>query len=86
MNEINQHILHAINTLVENKIRSLNYDKTFKGVVLAQNEDGTYQIKHQGQTYHLPNALKTPLQIGQNVWVKIPCGIFREMHICGIVR
>lgn len=36
------------------------------------------------QLYNVYNALGTDLKLGQSVWVKIPCGIFRDMHIYGV--
>ena len=51
---------------------------------MDKNDDGTYQISYMNQPYNVYNALGTDLKLGQSVWVKIPCGIFREMHICGV--
>lgn len=70
--------------MIEDKTKKLKYDKTFKSTVWEKNEDGTYQISYLGQLYKVYNALGTELQLGQSVWVKIPSGIFRNMHICGI--
>ncbi len=73
-------ILSAVNA----RIAKLPYDKTFKSTVWGANDDGTYQISYTGQLYNVQNALGTQLQPGQSVWVKIPNGIFRKMHICGV--
>lgn len=81
----------ALNVLVNKFIsiandmnKKLGYDKTFKATIWGKNSDGTYQINYLKQLYNVPNALGTDLSIGQSVWVKIPSGIFRDMHICGI--
>ncbi len=77
-------LLSKIVSIIENKTQKLKYDKTFKSAVWGKNVDGTYQISYMNQLYTVHNALGTDLKLGQIVWVKIPCGIFREMHICGV--
>ena len=67
--------------LVDSVMKNLNI-KTWSG----KNSDGTYQINYKGQIYNVPNALGTTLSLGQSVWVKIPSGIFRNMHICGVIN
>lgn len=84
MSEIGTNIIKSINTILEEKLKSLKYDKTFKSTVWGKNEDGTYQISYMNQLYNVYNALGTDLPLGQSVWVKIPAGIFRNMHICGV--
>ena len=77
-------LVNKIISIVENMNAHLKYDKTFKSTVWGKNEDGTYQISYMGQLYNVYNALGTDLKLGQSVWVKIPSGIFRNMHICGV--
>lgn len=77
-------LVNKIIYIVDHKTRKLNYDKTFESVVWDKYDDGTYQINYMGQLYNVYNALGNDLNIGQSVWVKIPCGIFRNMHICGV--
>jgi hypothetical protein len=84
MSEIGDTILKSIDKVLEERLKNLKYDKTFKSVVWGKNNDGTYQISYKNQLYNVYNALGTELKVGQNVWVKIPSGIFRNMHICGI--
>ena len=84
MNETGNSIIKIVNTLLEERLRSIKYDKTFKSTVWGKNEDGTYQISYKNQLYSVYNALGTDLNLGQSVWVKIPGGIFRNMHICGV--
>lgn len=59
-------------------------DHTFKSTVWGKNDDGTYVISYKNQKYNVHNALGTDLRIGQSVFVKIPGGVFRHMHICGL--
>ena len=75
-----------ISHLIDNKISNLKYDKTFKATIWKINENNTYSINYKGQIYNVYNALGTTLSLGQVVWVKIPSGIFRNMHICGYVN
>ncbi len=82
MKEISDNILNSITTLLDNKLQKLNFDKTFQCTIWDKNTDGTYQISYMNQLYNVPNALGTDLELGQRVWVKIPNGIFRKMHIC----
>lgn len=84
MNEIGNSILKSINTILEERLKDLRYDKTFKSTVWGKNDDGTYQISYKNQLYNVYNALGTDLKLGQSVWVKIPGGIFRNVYICGI--
>lgn len=86
MNQIKDSILKSIEILVNEKTSKLKFDKTFKSTVWKINENGTYQIRYLGQPYNVQNALGTTLSLGQSVWVKIPSGVFRNMHICGIVK
>ena len=81
----------AINTIVNQVLQAIDKknskpkcDKTFKSTIWGKNTDGTYKISYMNQLYNVPNALGTELELGQSVWVKIPSGVFRDMHICGI--
>ena len=76
--------VNKIVSIIENKNQKLKYDKTFKSTIWGKNSDGTYQISYMNQLYNVYNALGTDLELGQSVWVKIPSGIFRNMHICGV--
>ncbi len=86
MNSIKDYIIKTIDTIAEKKFEKLknSSDRTFKSTVWEKNKDGTYQISYMNQLYTVQNALGTDLPIGQSVWVKIPGGIFRNMHICGV--
>ena len=77
-------LVNKIVSIIENKNQKLKYDKTFKSTIWGKNEDGTYQISYMNQLYNVYNALGTDLELGQSVWVKIPSGVFRNMHICGV--
>ena len=87
MNENNKALnmlVDKIVSIVKDMMEQLKFDKTFKSTVWGKNPDGTYQISYMNQLYNVYNSLGTDLQIGQSVWVKIPFGIFRNMHISGV--
>lgn len=46
------------------------------------NTNSTYKIVYMNQLYDAPNALGVDLKFVK-VGAKIPCGVFRNMHICG---
>lgn len=77
-------LVDKIISIIDKKLENLKYDKTFKSTVWSINDDGTYQVSYKNQLYNVYNALGTDLKPGQSVWVRIPSGIFRNMHICGI--
>lgn len=74
-------ILESINGIV--KAASFPYDKTFPSVVWEK-ENERYQISYEGRLRSIPNALPGELKAGTLVWVKIPNGKLKDMHICGI--
>lgn len=86
MGEISGSLIKIVNTIVDERIKEIKRtsDKTFKSTIWGKNDDGTYQISYLGQLYNVYNALGTDLELGQSVWVKIPSGIFRDMHISGV--
>ena len=79
-------LVEKILSIVNKTNESLKFDKTFRSTVWKINTNGTYQIRYLGQPYNVYNALGTTLSLGQSVWVKIPSGVFRDMHICGIIH
>lgn len=76
-------LIDKIIYIVDKKNEKLKYDKTFKSVILGKLSDNIYEINYLGQIYHIPNVPGTAFSVGQLVWVKIPGGDFKEMHICG---
>lgn len=75
-------LVNKIMSACESRIKKYKADHTFKTTIWKVNDDGTYQINYLGQTYNVPSAVGS-LKLGQQVWLKIPNGIFREMHIYG---
>ena len=78
---LNNNILESVKILINS--RKCREDKTFPAVVHGKDND-KYQIPYEGTLHSIPNALPCNLSIGQAVWVKIPSGELRNMHICGL--
>lgn len=75
-------ILKAIDEMIRST--KLPHDKTFPAVVYGKDEKGKYQIPYEGRLKSIHNALPCELKMGQLVWVKIPEGKLKDMHICGL--
>ena len=87
MNDNSKAMDVIVNKVIKSISETLNkqpYDKTFTSVVYGKTEDGKYQIPYEGRLRNVQNALPCDLKNGQTVWVKIPNGKLREMHICGL--
>lgn len=78
-------LLNEVSKLVDSKISTLRFDRTFKATIWKINSNNTYSINYKGQLYDVINATGTSLSLGQSVWVKIPSGILRNMHICNVI-
>ena len=78
-------LLNEISLLIDKRLSAYHCDKTFKSTIWKVNRDKTYQICYTGHFYDVKNALGTELNVGQNVWVKIPSNSLKDMHICGII-
>lgn len=78
-------LISKVMSAIDSRIRDLKYDKTFKATIWKINSNGTYSVNYKGQLYDVINATGMTLALGQTVWVKIPCGILRNMHICNAI-
>lgn len=81
-----EQIIDSIIKIVSEKIKQSPHDKTFPAVVYGKDEKGKYLIPYEGRLRAISSGLTEEIQNGQKVWVKIPCGVLREMHICNIRR
>lgn len=75
-------ILESLNELI--KQQKFPYDKTIPTVSYGKNSDGTYKIVYEDRLRNVPNALPCDLPAGTLVWLKIPNGKRKDMHICGL--
>lgn len=84
---IKEEILQSIGLLIDKKLETYKADRTFVSVIKQVNSNGTYIINDQSGTNRtvkcsIPNITLTN---GQAVYVKIPCGNLKRIHICGVV-
>lgn len=78
---MNIQILQAVKDII--KTTDFPYDKTFPSVIWGIEND-KYQISYEGRLRSIHSALAGELETGTLVWVKIPNGKLKDMHICGI--
>lgn len=85
--DFKQEILKAINTIIDEKIKQYKTDRTFMSIIKRKNADGTYTVLDEsgGERNVKCSIPNLQLKTGQKVWVKIPLGDLRNVHICGIV-
>ena len=86
MKKINEILLKSTEKIIDEKLSSIYYDKTFPSVIYGKNDDGTYKIVREGQFYNVPCVLGYELKVAQSVWVTMPCGTknFKDMYISGL--
>ena len=82
-----QEILKAIYTIIDEKIGLYKADRTFVSVIKQKNANGTYVILDDAGSERtvkccIPNIT---LNVSQCVYVKVPMGDLKKIHICGIV-
>lgn len=75
-----QNIIDAINNLIEPKLGSLRYDKTFRGKVISDEGNNVYGVQINGKNY---KAVYTgeKIPVGQIVKVKAPLNNFSDIYI-----
>lgn len=66
------------------KLRDNSSDQSFKSVCYGKDEKGNYKIVYEGRLRSVQNSLPCEITSGTLVWVKIPCGQLKDMHICGL--
>lgn len=59
-------------------------DKTFPTVAYGKDEKGKYNIVFEDRLRSVDNALPCDIPMAALVWVKIPNGKLKDMHICGL--
>ena len=75
-----QNIIDAINNLIEPKLGSLRYDKTFRAKIISDEGNNTYGVQINGKNY---KAIYTgeKIPVGQIVKVKAPLNNFSDIYI-----
>lgn len=72
-------ILQAINNIVEPKVATLKYDKTYRAKVTQQIDTGLYMVQINNVEYKLP--YNGTLNVGDIVKVKAPLNNFSDIYI-----
>lgn len=72
-------ILQAINNIVEPKVATLKYDKTYRAKVTQQIDTGLYMVQINNVEYKLPYS--GTLNVGDIVKVKAPLNNFSDIYI-----
>lgn len=80
---INDALLQTIKTLVKQEINNAPFDKTRQAIVLANNNDGTYKIRLDGNEYDNISSYpsNTTITIGSVVKVIIPNNQYSQMFL-----
>lgn len=75
-----QNIIDAINNLIEPKLGSLRYDKTFRAKIISDEGNNVYGVQINGKNY---KAVYTgeKIPVGQIVKVKAPLNNFSDIYI-----
>lgn len=77
--EIIRNILSSIHTLIDKAIRTADFDKTFRAIVIEKKASDKYEIEYKGKRYSA--RCKTPLEAGKIVTVCAPQNKWNELYI-----
>jgi len=80
-----EEILKSIQTMVDKSIANCKADITYKSVIKEITPKGYVVLDRTGSERTVKCAIPNiELSKGQNVWVKMPQGQIKDMHICGV--
>ena len=84
--DLGEQIIKSIQIIIDRKLSNYKADRTFASVVKQKNSNGTYIVLDESGGERkvkccIPNV---DLKVGQRVWVKIPLGNLKQIHICGV--
>lgn len=74
-----EYIIQAITNIVEPKVDTLKYDKTYRAKVTAKIDEGVYKVQIAGIEYQL--SYGGTLNVGDIVKVKAPLNNFSDIYI-----
>lgn len=81
-----EEILKSIQSMVDKSISNYKADRTFKTVVKRVTPKGYVILDESGCERVVKCCISNvSLKAGQMVWVKIPCGKIKDMHVVGVV-
>ena len=73
------YIIQAINNIVEPKVKSLKYDKTYRAKITEEIDAGIYKVQINNAEYQL--KYNGNLEVGDIVKVKAPLNNFSDIYI-----
>jgi hypothetical protein len=84
MNKISEQLLEAIDTITENKISKLDYDKTIKATIysVVDADTGEYKVKYEGNIFSaFASDTSKTYKVDAGVYVSVPEGNFSNKKI-----
>ncbi len=80
-----EEILKSIQIMVDKSIANCKVDLTYKSVIKEITPKGYVILDRTGSERTVKCAMPNiVLSKGQTVWVKMPQGQIKDMHICGV--
>lgn len=77
--EIIRNFVLSMQELVHKAIRTADFDKTFRAIVIEKKASDKYEIEYKGKRYNA--RCKTPIEIGSIVTVCAPQNKWNELYI-----
>lgn len=77
--EIIRNFVLSMQELVHKAIRTADFDKTFRAIVIEKKASDKYEIEYKGKRYNA--RCKTPLEAGKIVTVCAPQNKWNELYI-----
>ena len=77
---ISDEILKAIEIMIDSKLKKLDFDRTYTGIISSVNKDG-YTVKYNGTEINIKTKETSIFKKGDTVKICIPCGNIRIAYI-----
>ena len=70
---ISDEILKAIEIMIDSKLKKLDFDRTYTGIISSVNKDG-YTVKYSGTEINIKTTATDVFKKGDMVKFCVPCG------------
>ena len=70
---ISDEILKAIEIMIDSKLKKLDFDRTYTGIISSVNKDG-YTVKYSGTEINIKTTSTDVFKKGDMVKFCVPCG------------
>lgn len=77
---ISDEILKAIEIMIDSKLKKLDFDRTYTGIISSVNKDG-YTVKYSGTEINIKTTATDVFKKGDMVKFCVPCGNKRKAYI-----